>query len=81
MDDPGVSARCYERRDSMGVELVPDTEETRKAMNLLAEHQMIKKLEEDILLDMTIRKREGWDVWEYVDLIQDMLDKIKGARE
>lgn len=40
--------------------------ETSRALNDLARHQMIRKLLMDILLDINVCELEGWDWREYI---------------
>lgn len=51
--------------------------EGRKTLNDLARHQMILKLEADILMDMQTCDIEGWDKTEYIRLVGDLLDKLR----
>jgi len=51
--------------------------ETPKRLNQLAREQMKVKILNDILLDMTICKIEGWDVTEYIKEIKQLVSDIK----
>ena len=61
----------------MGVELVPNTEETRKALQTAARHQFIKKLYAEILMDIGVCEIEGWDKTEYINMLYDVLNHFK----
>ena len=50
------------------------TPEARKALNDLSRHQMIMRLEADILMDMDICEIEGWDRMEYVNMLRELLN-------
>ena len=57
-------------------------EETRRKAQELARHEMIVKLEADILMDMQVCDIEGWDKTEYLKMLKDLLDRFwRGARE
>lgn len=45
----------------MGVELIPATPETRKALNRLAREQIKLRLLADIRFDLAVCEIEGWD--------------------
>lgn len=44
--------------------------ETEYALQMLARHQMIKKLLSDIMIDIQICDLNGWDKTEYIRMIQ-----------
>ena len=48
-----------------------------KKYNELARHQMIVKLEEDILVDLQICEIEGWDKKEYLLQLQELINGFK----
>ena len=49
-------------------------EETRKALQTAARHEMITRLEQDILMDMQVCELEGWDKMEYLHMLQDLIN-------
>lgn len=49
-------------------------EETRRKAQELARHQMIVKLEADILFDMQVCEIEGWDKTEYLKMLEDLIE-------
>ncbi|MCD8085769.1 MAG: hypothetical protein LUF28_05510 [Clostridiales bacterium] len=57
----------YHIDDSPGVAL---------AMQTLAREQMVRHLLEDVRLDITISRLEGWNWRPYVERIRDEMDKI-----
>lgn len=61
----------------MSVALVPDTADTRYALQLKARHEMMLRLQEDILRDMLVCGLEGWDKMEYIHQLQDLLNGFK----
>ena len=62
------------------MELIPDTPETRKALNDLARHEFIKKMYEHILMDMQICDLEGWDKMEFINMLFGILDHFRKER-
>lgn len=58
----------------MSVVFNPDTKETRKRFQELARHQMILRLEADILADMKVCEIEGWDKTEYIRQLQSLIN-------
>lgn len=52
---------------------------TARALNNLARHQQIVRLEQDILMDMQICEVEGWDKLEYINMLKDLISSF-GAR-
>ena len=54
---------------------------TPKALNDLARHKMITRIEADILADMQVCQIEGWDKTEYIrmlyELVNHFMKKIK----
>lgn len=63
----------------MGVQLIPDTPEARKALNRLAREKMKYRLLADISLDLVICELEGWDKAEYLSEIENMIDELGGG--
>lgn len=59
-----------------GVVLVPDNQETRRAINTLARHEMIVKLLADINRDMMVCDIEGWDRMEYINMLRDIINGL-----
>lgn len=58
------------------------SDETSKALNDLARHQMIKRLLLDILADLAVCEIERWDKMEFITMLKhelDMLGKGKDA--
>ena len=51
-------------------------EETRRKAQELARHQMIVKLEADVLMDMQVCDIEGWDKTEYIKQLKALLDSF-----
>lgn len=47
--------------------------ETEYALQMLARHQMIKRLLSDICMDAEICRMNGWDATEYVRMIRDAI--------
>jgi 5'(3')-deoxyribonucleotidase len=56
--------------------LIPD-QETAKRLNDLAREQLKTKLMNDILIDMTICKIEGWDIKEYLQDLKNLIDSLQ----
>ena len=48
----------------------------RYQFNMLARHQTIKRLQEDILFDISVCQIEGWNPREYIRMIRDMLEQL-----
>lgn len=63
----------------MGVELIPATPETRKALNRLAREQIKLRLLADIRFDLAVCEIEGWDKAEYLSEIKNMIDELGGG--
>lgn len=61
--------------------IVLETKECAKALNDLARHQAILRLEADILMDMRICEIEGWDRTEYIRMIQKLINSFKTKEE
>lgn len=57
-----------------GVVLLGDKKETAYRLQQVSRHQMILRLYQDILLDMTVCEVEGWDKLEYIRELQDMIN-------
>lgn len=53
-----------------------DTIEIRRKLNDLQRHTMIKKILADVLTDMTVCRLEGWDIYEYPQMIYDEMKRI-----
>ena len=64
----------------MGVQLIPDTPEARKALNRLAKEKMKYRLLADIRLDLVICELEGWDKLEYLNELKSMIDDLGGGK-
>ncbi len=64
----------------MGVQLIPDTPEARKALNRLAREKMKYRLLADISLDLVICELEDWDKAEYLSEIKNMIDELGGEK-
>lgn len=64
-----------------GVVFSPDTSKTRYKFNQLARHQLIRKLYNDILADMTVCDLEGWDKTEYIRELYGVLEHFKERTE
>ena len=47
---------------------------TPRALNDLARHKMINRIEADILADMQVCEIEGWDKTEYIRMLYEMLN-------
>jgi hypothetical protein len=58
-----------------------ERQEVAKALNDLARHQSITRLEADILYDMQVCDIEGWDKMEYIQMLQDLLNSFGGQDE
>lgn len=63
----------------MSVMLVPDTPETRRKMQELARHQMLVRLEADILIDLQVCGIEGWSKTEYLDMLGNMISRLRNG--
>ena len=55
-------------------------DETSKALNDLARHQMIQRLYTDILADLAVCEIEGWDKLEYIRMLRKSLNTL-GKKE
>lgn len=64
----------------MGVQLIPDTPEARKALNRLAREKMKYRLLANISLDLVICELEGWDKTEYLNELKDMINELGGEK-
>lgn len=64
----------------MGVELIPATPETRKALNRLAREKMKYQLLADISLDLAVCEIEGWSKTEYLNELKDMINELGGEK-
>jgi len=54
-----------------------EEKEIAKSINTLARHQMIMRIESDILVDMQVCDIEGWDKMEYINMIANILDEFR----
>ena len=63
----------------MGVELIPATPETRKALNRLAREQIKLRLLADIRFDLAVGEIEGWNKLEYLNELKSMIDDLGGG--
>ena len=57
------------------------SDETAKALNDLARHQMIKRLLLDILADLAVCEIEGWDKMEFITMLQHELDTLGKGKD
>lgn len=57
--------------------MIPEDEDTRIALNVLARHQTIYNLYRDILIDMMVCEIEGWDKLEYLKLLKDVIEHFE----
>lgn len=44
-------------------------------LQMLARHQLIHRMLADIAVDMRICRLEGWDIWEYPEMLMDAIPK------
>ena len=51
------------------------------AMQTLARHQAINRLLAEVLFDMTVCRCEGWDPYEFIEIIWRVLESIKKEAE
>lgn len=65
----------------MSVVLVPDTQESRKALQETARHQFILKMYQEIMFDMKVCELEGWDKMEFIDMLFNILNHFKKKRK
>ena len=59
--------------------IIPD-EETAKALNNIARHEMMLKLLNDIRVDLLICEIEGWDKKEYLEELKKMITALGSRR-
>lgn len=52
-------------------------QETAKALNDLARHQIITRLYTDILADMMVCDVEGWNKTEFIRILQDVINHFE----
>lgn len=57
--------------------MIPEDEDTRKALNVLARHQTIYNLYRDILIDMMVCEIEGWDKKEYLNQLKSVIEHFE----
>ena len=50
--------------------------DTGKALNVLARHQMIRRVYLDILVDLTVCEIEGWDKMEYLNELKELINSF-----
>lgn len=60
----------------MSVVLVPDTQESRKALQEAARHQFILKMYQEIMFDMKVCEIEGWDKMEFIRMLAAVLNQF-----
>lgn len=60
----------------MSVVLVPDTQESRKALQETARHQFILKMYQEIMFDMKVCEIEGWDKMEFIRMLAAVLNQF-----
>lgn len=65
---------------SLGITLIPDTPEARKALNHKAREQMKCRLLADIRFDLAVCEIEGWDKLEYLNELKSMIDDLGGEK-
>ena len=53
------------------------TAETARAFQELARHQLIEKIYQEILFDMKVCEIEGWDKFEFIEQLQDVINHFK----
>lgn len=51
--------------------------ESARKVQMLARHQMILHLLQDIQFDLTVCEIEGWDKTEYIRQLQEAIDHFK----
>ena len=57
--------------------MIPEDEDTRIALNVLARHQTIYNLYRDILIDMMVCEIEGWDKKEYLNQLKSVIEHFE----
>lgn len=57
-----------------GIKIIQEKNETAKALNELCRHQMIVKLENDILQDLMVCEIEGFDKMEYLKMLRNLIN-------
>ena len=57
--------------------MIPEDEDTRIALNVLARHQTIYNLYRDILADMMVCEIEGWDKKEYLNQLKSVIEHFE----
>ena len=60
--------------DVAGIQLIPDTEDTRKALQDGATHQFILKMYQEIQFDLMVCEIEGWDKKEFINMLYEVLN-------
>ena len=50
--------------------------QTARALNDLARHQAIARLEAEILFDMRVCEIEGWDRMEFINMLRELLNNL-----
>lgn len=61
--------------------MIPEDEDTRIALNVLARHQTILNLYRDILTDMMVCEIEGWDKKEYLNQLKSVIEHFERGAE
>ena len=63
--------------------IVLESKECAKALNELARHQAIVRLEQEILFDMHVCEVEGWDKMEFIEMLRDLINGLgeQGMKE
>ena len=62
----------------MSAIVLDENPDTPRKLQELARHQMIVKLEQDILTDMMICEIEGWDKMEYITMLRELINGFGG---
>ena len=57
--------------------MIPEDEDIRIALNVLARHQTIYNLYRDILIDMMVCEIEGWDKKEYLNQLKSVIEHFE----
>lgn len=60
-----------------GIELTPDTKETRRALQKLSRKQMELRLLQDIRLDLAVCELEEFPKTEYLEDLAEMINSFK----
>lgn len=57
--------------------MIPEDEDTKITLNVLARHQTIYNLYRDILIDMVVCEIEGWDKKEYLNQLKSVIEHFE----